>query len=445
MPVETEFEGLSPEEAIRYFRRKEVLPSKRWSDYLGAEHDRAFVVAGGMKMQLLEGLRGAVDKALADGESLADFRKRFDEVVAKTGWDHKGKRGWRSALIYRQNLQSAYAAGRYEQMTDEETLEERPYWLYRHGGSADPRPDHVQWDGLVLAASDPWWQTHYPPNGYGCSCSAFALDEEAVERRKLKIADKAPKSELVDHRRRNPKTGRMETIRAPEGVHPGFAAAPGESWKRRFTPSLNPADWDPDEWRPPAVTPAPRQAPGPMPEPATIADDVRILPEGDAEGAVAAFMRRFGRELDDPDYIHKDLLGERIPVSQYMFRHPPLAESGERKWKLVDGPYKSREKWLEYLAEAIKDPDEIRVHMEPVRSEIKRGKQKYVTRRYYLRRVEFPEEGENGVTRLFYVIYSHTRGQLEWDIQVTAHRLRDKAMAAKRRGLLLYSRPEKRP
>ena len=157
---------------------------------------------------------------------------------------------------------------------------------------------------------------------------------------------------------------------------------------------------------------------------------------------MAAFLRRFDGALNDG--VYTDVIGERILVSEDMFRGSP-DRRGIRPWKLARQRYKGREKWLEYLAQTIRDPVEIRAHMEPVRSEIKRGKQKYVTRRYYLRRVEFPEEGENGVTRLFYVIYSHTRGRLEWDIQVTAHRLRDKAMAAKRRGLLLYSRPEKRP
>ena len=424
MPVETEFEGLDPEEAIRHFRRRLNLPTQRWDDILGAAHDRAFVVAGASRSDLLAGLRGAVDKALADGESLGQFRKRFDAIVASTGWDHHGKRGWRSALIYRQNLQSAYAAGRYEQMTDEETLEERPYWLYRHGGSADPRPDHISWDGLVLAASDPWWQTHYPPNGYGCSCSAFALDEEAARARG--IASEAPDDGTYIHERVNSATGEIEELRVPKGVTPGFDAAPGESWLRRFTPSLS-------ETPPPKYTPAPGAAA--LPDlPTDTLHGVSILPEGNAEGAVAAFLRRFGRELDDRDYIHEDMLGERLPVNQYMFR----ATHSEKKWKLAsDGPYKSREKWLEYLAETIKDPAEIRVHLEPLEIAPEHGIQYYVIRRYYIRRMD-----TGGKARDFAAVYSSGRGRPTWNMQVVDPV--DEGIDQYRRGLLLYERPRKR-
>ena len=45
----------------------------------------AFVVAGAAKMELVDDLRTAVDASIADGETLRDFRARFDEIVAKHG------------------------------------------------------------------------------------------------------------------------------------------------------------------------------------------------------------------------------------------------------------------------------------------------------------------------------------------------------------------------
>jgi uncharacterized protein with gpF-like domain len=70
----------------------------------------------------------------------------------------------RMRTIYRTNLATSYAAGRLAQ------LREFPIWVYRHGGSREPRPEHLAWDGLALPREHPFWATHYPPSGWGCSC-----------------------------------------------------------------------------------------------------------------------------------------------------------------------------------------------------------------------------------------------------------------------------------
>lgn len=38
-----------------------------------------------------------------------------------------------------------------------------------------PRPLHQSWNGLVLKADDPFWSTHFPPNGFGCRCRVAAV------------------------------------------------------------------------------------------------------------------------------------------------------------------------------------------------------------------------------------------------------------------------------
>lgn len=116
-----------------------------------------------------------VDAAISEGETLEDFRKRFDEIVQRNGWTGwRGEssvrgRAWRTQLIYQQNLRSAYMAGRWE------SLQKFPYLKYKHNTVNNPREEHQAWDGLILARDDPWWQSHYPPNGWGCRCSAFGV------------------------------------------------------------------------------------------------------------------------------------------------------------------------------------------------------------------------------------------------------------------------------
>ena len=72
-------------EQLAFFRRKLNLPTDWWDDITRSAHDRAFIVAGAARADLLQDLRGAMDTAMQSG-SLAGFRKDFKATVAKHGW-----------------------------------------------------------------------------------------------------------------------------------------------------------------------------------------------------------------------------------------------------------------------------------------------------------------------------------------------------------------------
>ena len=75
-------------EQVAFFRGKlgNQVPTAAWRDLWKSQHDRAFMVAGAAKADLLADLAGAVDAAIAQGETLAQFRKRFKQIVSDRGW-----------------------------------------------------------------------------------------------------------------------------------------------------------------------------------------------------------------------------------------------------------------------------------------------------------------------------------------------------------------------
>jgi len=162
------------DEQVAFFRGKlgNLVPTERWDDIWKSAHDRAFMVAGAAKADLLADLAGAVDQAIAEGETLDAFRKRFAAIVEKHGWhgwtgeETAAGRAWRTRIIYQTNLATSYAAGRLAQLKDAGFK----YWVYRHTTNEHPRLQHLAWDGLTLPADHPFWQTHYPPSGWGCRC-----------------------------------------------------------------------------------------------------------------------------------------------------------------------------------------------------------------------------------------------------------------------------------
>ncbi|MFZ1326805.1 MAG: hypothetical protein WAT67_12445, partial [Candidatus Contendobacter sp.] len=62
-------------------------------------------------------------------------------------------RAWRARVIYETNLQTSYAAGRYQQM--KAIAGKRPYWRYRHNDAVvHPREEHLAWDGKMRAQKE---------------------------------------------------------------------------------------------------------------------------------------------------------------------------------------------------------------------------------------------------------------------------------------------------
>lgn len=208
------------QQQIEFLRKKLNLPSETWRDIQRAAHDRAFVVAGATKADLLADLRKAVDKAVQGG-TLAEFRKSFAEIVAKhgwTGWTGEGSKAgeaWRTRVIYQTNLMTSYAAGRRAQLLDPELVSRRPFWRYVHNDSVThPRLQHKRWGDmrLTLRHDHPFWETHFPPNGWGCKCRVIAVAAPGGD-----DATAPPDGwDAIDAR-----TG------APEGIDEGWDYAPG--------------------------------------------------------------------------------------------------------------------------------------------------------------------------------------------------------------------------
>jgi hypothetical protein len=211
-------------EQVAFFRRKlgNLVPTERWDDMLREAHDSGFMVAGATSADLLTDFAAAVDKAIVEGKGIEAFRKDFRAIVRRNGWTGWAGEGstkgeaWRLGVIYRTNMATSYSAGRFAQLK----AGNFPFWVYRHGGSREPRPEHLSWDGLALPPDHPFWSTRYPPSDWGCSCYVVgARSAAAVKRLGGDLSKKLPAN--WDHT--DPKTG------APIGVGRGWDYAPGAS------------------------------------------------------------------------------------------------------------------------------------------------------------------------------------------------------------------------
>jgi hypothetical protein len=267
--------------AIEFFQAKQPLPSQAYTDLVHAMHDRGFVIAGVTRQDVLTDVQGLVLSALKDGTPLAQFQKDFERVIAGK-WDPKQGRAWRARVIYETNVRTAYSAGRYRQLMD--MRDTHPYWTYHHGDSRRPRPMHLGWNGITLRWDDPWIQTHYTPNGWGCTCYWTASDGVDLEAMGKTGPDEAPPEGMREVRYGD------RTLQVPAGVDPGWGYAPGENWSKWPVESPMPEG---SSWKP--VTPGTWESNGrakvlPVDEPKGV-----LLPRAkDLDGMVAALKQILG-------------------------------------------------------------------------------------------------------------------------------------------------------
>lgn len=257
------FPGPEPKEALEYFRRKGLRVGFDHRDVWREEHAAAFTVAKAMHLDVLTQIRAEVDRALAEGRTLAQFKKDLKPRLVELGW--WGRKEMtdpvtgeirevqlgsprRLRAIYRTNLRTALAAGQWERI--ERTKAGLPYLLYQLGPSREHRPEHVAWHGLLLPVDDPFWASHMPPNGWGCKCRVRQVTRNEAERikqdgvqipgaqeldpdtglptgrlvkRRMPVRTEAPR--ITRREWVNKRTG--EVTRVPIGIDPGWDYNPG--------------------------------------------------------------------------------------------------------------------------------------------------------------------------------------------------------------------------
>ncbi|HHE8443104.1 TPA: phage minor head protein [Citrobacter braakii] len=191
---------LPPKEAVAYFRAKGHNITWNWYEQLTEAHARAFTVAKAVRLDVLNTIRDEVDRAVHDGITRQEFTRTLAPRLQKLGWwgkqivvDTQGNAKEielgsprRLATIYNVNMRTAYNSGRYAQMMN--NAEAYPFWQYVAVMDGRTRPAHAALNGMVFRYDDPFWQTHYPPNGWNCRCRVRALSAERMKALGLKVS-----------------------------------------------------------------------------------------------------------------------------------------------------------------------------------------------------------------------------------------------------------------
>ena len=217
--------------ALAFFRSKLPLPTERWDDITDEAALWAFTLAGVEKAFVLQTVRDAIAAILnRDTDAIdtyADFSAKFQDAMERGGYGSKTP--WRTSLVFRQNIRTAYAAGRYQQMEEPEMRRSHPYRQWWHGHPIEPRLHHEALHQKVFKADDPFFNYVSVPSGFGCTCKILPLSERDLKREGLEVSE--PPRDTVELRDRlTGRTVRVPAVETVSGlkpiVDPGFVRSP---------------------------------------------------------------------------------------------------------------------------------------------------------------------------------------------------------------------------
>lgn len=211
-------EPVHPDAAIAFWQQRAKLTDAE-ARALGEEaRRRAFYVTGLARHDLVQLVSDGLEEALKNGETLPDFKARIMAAIQTQGWhDHRVEN------IFRTNLQTAYAAGRYKKM--QAVKASRPYWQYLAVMDKRVRPSHAILHEKVYPADHEFWASNYPPNGFRCRCCVRTLSARQVEKEGLTVEKEMPQAGVWT----DPKTNMEYFVHFP-GADKGFRNNPGKDW-----------------------------------------------------------------------------------------------------------------------------------------------------------------------------------------------------------------------
>ena len=191
-----------PQDAIRYLEQKFPKASWAYTDLLDNAHDRAFVVAKMVDVDLATTVQRSIIDAMQAGKGYKAWAKDIDKVLAKSGWydgqinvDAQGNAKkvvtggqHRLETIYRTNVAAAYEAGRQQVIFNDRDDDPFGYVMYSAIMDNRTRPTHKALHGKVMEKSDPAWSSISPPNGYNCRCTIVELTQGQIDRYGYKVS-----------------------------------------------------------------------------------------------------------------------------------------------------------------------------------------------------------------------------------------------------------------
>ena len=163
--------------AVDFWQGKVQIDADEYRRLEAAAKVHAFAVSGVAQGDELNTVYQALQRAINQGTSFEDFKQDTAEIFGKLGWDKTQPH--RIETIFRNNVQSAYSVGNWQELTQDDLF---PALEYTNPDDSRSRDDHAANNGKVYLKDDPFWDRWYPPNGHSCRCGVIGVTKGRLRR-----------------------------------------------------------------------------------------------------------------------------------------------------------------------------------------------------------------------------------------------------------------------
>jgi hypothetical protein len=172
-----------PDEAINYLQTVNLPQSMRLNNYIEAANTWGRTSVVNTQYAAQETVKALLAKQV--GAEYLDGAGEIESAINKVDfrafmqdWENVGLPSLtvdQTFLIFNQNIQTAFSAGRWVGMDVDAHRQSVAGLRYVSMLLPTTRPEHAQWHGTVHPMESPFWDTHYPPNGFNCLCDVIAV------------------------------------------------------------------------------------------------------------------------------------------------------------------------------------------------------------------------------------------------------------------------------
>ena len=171
------------EDAIQFFREKQVITPEEFRELQDRFRAGGFTAARLMATTLRERAKAAILDALEGGSTIEETISQIRDDALALGIEPE-THGYLDTVV-RNNVSTAYGAGRLAAMSDPDVIALRPAWQYLSAGDSRVREAHRVLHGKVFRAGSDEALHYFPPLGHRCRCTTTSLSSRQVEARGL--------------------------------------------------------------------------------------------------------------------------------------------------------------------------------------------------------------------------------------------------------------------